>query len=296
MNDFLQSGRIFEKKESNTIQYVINDNNLFSLTEFKVLKNQTASFIRCEHVMYNGKVKLIYFSSDYKSLQSIISMLNAEDFLLIVAELFKNITEIEENGFLVCKNLDLSIDKIFVDNNMQVYLIYLPLNNYDLDKYSFENNLRTNLINLINNTTNLYSESISKLSFYLSNSSYTLSQLYQVICQLLNSQPKSNELKGQRPLLFSSVNAINGVNFRIDKPVFLIGKKSDEVDGLITYNMAISRVHCKIIYYNGDYYIVDLGSVNGTYVNGVRLMAQQSMILKNDDIVRLANSDFKITL
>ena len=43
-----------------------------------------------------------------------------------------------------------------------------------------------------------------------------------------------------------------------------------------------------------DYYIVDIGSANGTYLNGVRINKNIKMKIKNGDIIKIANSEFRI--
>ena len=90
------------------------------------------------------------------------------------------------------------------------------------------------------------------------------------------------------------MNAPVDINFNIDVPEFIIGKNPAQVNGVISFNKAISRVHCKISYQNNSYFITDLGSANGTYVNKSRLAAQHPQKIKSGDTIRLANSDFKV--
>ena len=45
---------------------------------------------------------------------------------------------------------------------------------------------------------------------------------------------------------------------------------------------------------NGVYYISDEGSVNGTFVNGVRLNSGQKLQINRGDVIRMADSDFQI--
>lgn len=73
----------------------------------------------------------------------------------------------------------------------------------------------------------------------------------------------------------------------------MIGKK-DTNDGVISFNKMISRVHCKITVNGNQYWITDLQSANGTFVNHARLQPNQSTPLKNGDLVKLANSDFQV--
>lgn len=80
----------------------------------------------------------------------------------------------------------------------------------------------------------------------------------------------------------------------IQDPEYKIGKKQDLVQGWIPFNNAVSRLHCKIVLRNGRHYVVDLGSANGTFVNGKRLDANREVPLKPGDRLRLANSDFLV--
>ena len=68
------------------------------------------------------------------------------------------------------------------------------------------------------------------------------------------------------------------------------------MDGAISYNKAISRTHCKIVYQNDRYEIIDLGSANGSYLNKKKLTPYQKYQIRSGDIVRLANSDFLIKI
>ena len=80
----------------------------------------------------------------------------------------------------------------------------------------------------------------------------------------------------------------------IDKEEFLIGKNFNVVDGFIPYNEGISRVHCKIVYSRGEYSIVDMGSLNGTYVNGARIPVKSQVPISVGDTIGIANIQFTV--
>lgn len=84
----------------------------------------------------------------------------------------------------------------------------------------------------------------------------------------------------------------NREDLRIDKQVFLIGKKESEVDGLIDSG-CISRIHAKIELEKGEYYITDMNSTNGTYLNGERLEYRQRACLKPGDQVAFGRVDYR---
>lgn len=49
----------------------------------------------------------------------------------------------------------------------------------------------------------------------------------------------------------------------------------------------VSRRHAQLRKREGDILIVDLGSGNGTYLNGQRIPAQTELALKDGDVLRL---------
>ena len=96
-------------------------------------------------------------------------------------------------------------------------------------------------------------------------------------------------------IILKGLNTPMEVNLLIDKEEFIIGSSSTMVDGQISFNKAISRRHCKFII-NGDrYFIQDIGSSNGTFLEGRKLQRNVMVEVKIGDRITLANSDFLIT-
>ena len=76
----------------------------------------------------------------------------------------------------------------------------------------------------------------------------------------------------------------------------MIGKKAELCDGIIGFNQMISRSHCRINRVGGRYTVTDLQSANGTYVNKVKLQPNVPHPIQNGDVVRMANSDFRVSI
>lgn len=70
----------------------------------------------------------------------------------------------------------------------------------------------------------------------------------------------------------------------ITRESFLIGKKKDAVDGWIKAR-GISRIHGKISKEEGQYYLTDLNSTNGTFLNGGRLEVNEKARIRAGDRV-----------
>lgn len=301
MIDLVQSGIIEEAKSAQNIAYVLNDNSLFFLAGFKVIQNQEKNgYVKCAKMTYNGKIKLIYFTSSLKSLSSLLPLTSAGNFINIMNNLFHTIIEIKKNGFLDWRNIDISLDKIFVDSNtLSVYLIYVPINRFGAGpgEEFLENELRAALIKAINSTPSLQAPVVERIKSELSNGKSSMETLYKYICAEAESDKHEEVLSDRQPLMIlKAINAPIKLKFHITIPVFIIGKNKNAVHGAIIFNEAISRMHCKIIFNKGIYFVVDLNSANGTYINGKKITSNQPEQIVDGDIIKLANIDFKVQI
>lgn len=77
----------------------------------------------------------------------------------------------------------------------------------------------------------------------------------------------------------------------INKLSFVIGRLEGQVD-YVHSNNAIGKVHAEIITREGCYYLKDLNSKNGTYINGKRIDSNIEYEIKNNDKITLANAEF----
>ena len=57
----------------------------------------------------------------------------------------------------------------------------------------------------------------------------------------------------------------------------------------LALQQGVSRLHAKILYEEGIFYLVDLNSTNSTYINGSKLQPQQAYSLRDGDIIELGN-------
>lgn len=80
----------------------------------------------------------------------------------------------------------------------------------------------------------------------------------------------------------------------INKPIFKIGKDRYNADYYVADNSAVSRHHADIVNKDGEYYIIDVGSTNHTYINGKRIQNNSEFILEDQNIIRLGNEEFQI--
>lgn len=302
MNSLIEKNVISEMDCGSNFAYILNDNNIFLSTEYKVLQNQANScFVKCMKMLYNGKIQLFYHTKSLKPFSTMISSLDPDNLLTIVANVFNDIIDVRHNGFLSCQNIDVSFERIYVDPaTYKVSLVYIPISKriFD-DKSSFENEIRTSFVKLISGVSSLSSPKTMQLCADLSNGSLSLEDLFSHIKgtgSLVDNAPLPSDNSGRVDLRLVSMNAPSRIEIIVNKDEFIIGKKAELCDGVIDFNKMISRSHCKIIKSGGQFTITDLQSANGTFVNKVRLQPNHPEVIRNGDIVRLANSDFQVSI
>ena len=77
----------------------------------------------------------------------------------------------------------------------------------------------------------------------------------------------------------------------ITKTPFIVGKLQWETD-LFLPQKNVSRRHASFHYENGEYYVSDLSSTNGTFLNGKKLESLNKYKISQGDIICFAREEF----
>lgn len=101
------------------------------------------------------------------------------------------------------------------------------------------------------------------------------------------SQEKRVYLQGSRNGVLEEIN--------INKDSFIIGRVKGQVD-YVSDNRTIGKMHAEIINRDDNYYIRDLNSRNGTYLNNERIEGYKEYLLSNNDKITFSNSSFTFVI
>ncbi len=80
----------------------------------------------------------------------------------------------------------------------------------------------------------------------------------------------------------------------LNKNQFIIGKSQTLADFSITDNQTVSRKHAMLYEDHGGWYVDDLSSLNGTSVNGVKVVPGQPVRVKSGDRISLSDETFLV--
>ncbi|MBR5636701.1 MAG: FHA domain-containing protein [Pseudobutyrivibrio sp.] len=310
MNALVDKGIISEIQSGNNFEYVITGNAALIDTDYKVLQSQSNDiFVKCMKITRNGLIDLCYLGNDYRTVAGMMPGLSSDVAVTLVAGILSCITKVKTNGFLSCQSILLDKERIFVDaNTMKVRMVYIPISEkLFASNADFEEQLRNTIYEILDGVVTARTEKIEMLMADVADRTIPLDLIYQKSREISPEVDTPVAAAPSQPAYVSGntgnlIGAIKLVacdapypfEIRISEDDVLIGKKADLVDKVIDFNGAISRRHCRVVKQNGTFFIMDEGSANGTFVNNVRVGVGQKLPLQPGDIVRLANSEFRV--
>lgn len=117
----------------------------------------------------------------------------------------------------------------------------------------------------------------------------------------LQKKKKAEELPGKMEKMEGETKLLKGSGaflwwdrkkraFPLERAPFVLG--SGEEASLQVENPYVSRNHAQILYENGQYLLVDLGSSNGTFLEGKKLDPGEKAVLKDQNHISLAKEEF----
>jgi hypothetical protein len=188
MQNLIDKSIITENRDAYMLHYTLEQPNMLSATAYRVLQGQkNVGLVPCYRVIYNNKEKLLYDIEQFESLSSLLSNLEPLYFLNYIKEFITIILGVKSSGFLHQDNLDITIDKIFINQlDNSVHMIYLPLqDNYMQEKsISFIQNFKDIILCAIQNHNNLHVEMVKPLKLILTDASSRIEQLYNILADL----------------------------------------------------------------------------------------------------------------
>lgn len=84
-------------------------------------------------------------------------------------------------------------------------------------------------------------------------------------------------------------------DFYIKEESFLIGKQKEHIDGCIP-SVTVSRIHARITCTDSLYYIEDLNSTNGTWVDQIQINPYELRLLENGMHIVFASAEYVVKI
>ena len=248
-------------------------------------KENIPGILPCRWVRWNSMIQLVYFTDNLVSLSQKADELSLNELREIGKDIIGYVKAIGTHMELSPENIVWDIDSIYLDEDYQVYLICLPavLPVESLESKIYVKRLYSILIDVF--TRNVDGD---------------------IVCRQIEAQRKKDienwdglkealdrkDPEDVEKLVLKSINAPEPVEFIIEHSDFIIG--SDEtVDGYLNLP-GISPEHARIGWNEISFYVQDLGSVQGTYLNDVQIQPEIDVPLGSGSILKFGDYTFNV--
>ncbi|MCM1288720.1 MAG: FHA domain-containing protein [Clostridium sp.] len=299
MQAFLCKDYVSEEKNEHYLGYTLKDNSYFYNTLYQIVKKSNDTFVECYKLIQNGRIKFIYDINEYRPYNAVSFNLSLDQFVRLLGSFVASLKKIEENGFVQIETLDIDLEKIYVNTEeFTARLVCVPLNVNSVwdTKEEFHSMAVTSVGKMIYNSEFMGNEFFFNMFDDCNSSRVSFEELYNRmrdghygIYFIANDMVQEN---GEQQNFLRLHSLFNGYDIEINKSKFTIGKNSGDID-LSGYSM-LSRTHCEIINSDGNYYIIDKNSTNGTYVNNSRIPSEKMIPIKSGDNILLADLEYVV--
>lgn len=197
------------------------------------------------------------------------------------------------------------LDKQYVFINiksMTVHFIYLPLERYEVPIHKKMKELLLSLVFSLELDHIEGDPRIKKMIGYLQDPTFDMMVFETMLCTFKEEKTvKKQWIKKwfekepeEETILLKEDESYPVLEFKekkvlINKDSFLIGRAKQLVDYAIPYALNMGRVHAEIIREEDQYYIIDVNTKNGTYLNGERIPSQSKQLITKGDCIQIAN-------
>ncbi|MCF0145783.1 MAG: FHA domain-containing protein [Eubacterium sp.] len=241
----------------------------------------------CSWVYYNNRIKVVCFPDGCITLREILPELTLDQSCDVAKAIVQQVGMLEDSNTLSPENVIWDQESIYLDGHYRVHMICMPA---VLPEESLN--------------SQIYVKRVYALIQEIVSSKDGGDIVSRQIMHQQESDPgdwkKLEEALGRRApkedeaLVLKSINTPETLTFRIGHQTFRIGSSHEDADGVLSGLETISPIHAEIGWNEIYFYVRDLGSANGTYVNNHRLMPGIDVPIGEGTVLRFAEYTFSV--
>ncbi len=259
----------------------------------KAAYRQERGILSLRKIYKNGKLNIICDTLGFKKAQT-QSMTEKQ-----IAMFFKALAELlclcDESAFLDHTYIEISEDMLFISEaNGEFCFAMVPVDSPDYSaQYRLWDEKIKTLISQLLVERHIYSLQLGKFRDGLADTQNIVAYIRDNAFTLNVEEMESDVACDCLELAY--YGPYGTFSFYITKDEFVIGKSSD-CDGVLSMNPTVSRHHCAIRRTGNVWTITDIGSSNGTYLDGLYLAPNQMNVLKNNSRIRISDMEFWVKM
>lgn len=270
-------------------EFLLNSEELLDRNALDFLKKGEAwGLLPCHQIRFNAKVKLAYFTDDYQCLGEKLPRMTLDEICYVGQKILGRIQNLEGRMEISLENLVWDVDSIYLDSQEQVFCLCLPA-----------------VIPEVSLTSQIYLKRV----YALLEEMVEHAEGGEEVCRQIEFQKErefgnwenlKNALVRRVPqedetLLLKSVNTTEPLAFQIrHDQEFKIGADAEQADGWIPGSSAVSALHAVLGWNGVCFFVMDLGSRGGTYLNDQRIAPMTQIPIGKGSILKFAECTFMV--
>ena len=291
------------------VAYTFEDNETMFPLGIRVLsKMALKEVMESNTVIYNGHTRLLYSLGGASPLQEIISNLSESEIISIMKQFLNVVCALIENDFVDKAAMDVNFARLFYNTKERLLrCVVLPINtSYELyDGLTWEEKYRNSLALFAQYIFANDPEKYNEFFYTIMNPELSVIDLANILLSYDfgikevaattdNGSMHSRDNKNNRIMILEHSGELGNLLFRIHQDEYILGKSQNQANGVINNTNSVSRKHCIIRKTPDGFTVEDLGSANGTRINGYGLTAGQQYLLNQGDVLQLSDIAFNV--
>ena len=269
-------------------EYFLNSQELLDVNALNLLnKEEIPGILSCMPVNWNERVQLVYFVDGLTTLEEKRDELSLDELTRVCSDIIEILVKIESTMDISPENVSWDMDSIYLDEDNDVSLVCLPavLPVDVLESRIYIKRVYALLDEIISPVPG--GEAVSRQMEAAKNKAFGDWQgLKEALWSRAAVEEESIKLK--------SINTPEPFLFRIRHEDFYIGTDPEKCKGCITGAVSVSPVHALIGWNDISYFIQDLGSREGTYLNDIKITPMVQVPFGKGSIIRFAECTFNV--
>lgn len=294
MMEYVKFNSLYEENK-NLLQLKYKSDDVVEYQVKMINFNKELPIVAMDMFSINDVSTLNYDITGYDTLFNIINKkaINAKELLDVAVTLFSTLMNLN-NYFLKSNNVYLNDQYVYYNPfTKKVKIIYLPLKEELRDNYTKQ---KIYLLNLLLNC--------KKMGFNNEYLDKAIMELRDDIgnFRVIKERPKKNVVKERLQHCEASFDESKYLDcftlviydennprlIPLNREVLLLGRFEGAVDIPIR-NSSVGRIHGRIEKAGDNYFYIDLGSKNGSFINGKRAISNKRYTLKNDTKLKVGS-------
>ncbi|MEE0955617.1 MAG: FHA domain-containing protein [Eubacterium sp.] len=238
-------------------------------------------------IYFNNHVKAVCFPDDCEKLSDRLADIDVEEICALEQQLLGIAVKCEESGVISLANLVWNTEDIYLDEEGGIHMICLPtiLPESRKDTEIYMKRVYAMLEEMLHGREGS-EEAVRQIEYRMEHSFGDWKQLSEA---LTRRRPEIDDT-----ILLKSINTAHPQQFRIGDQQFVVGADPEQANGVIQDSDQVAPVHA-IIGWNGiNFYVYDLGSQGGTYVNDTRIAQNTEVPIGQGTVLKFGDCTFAV--